>query len=106
LLDGNLPRAFAALLVGHDVETIHQRHWSDLDNGALLDAAAADTYDVFVTLDQSLRFQQNLVGRPIAVVVLRAASNRLEDLQPLVANLLGAVLTAPRGQATLVEPGT
>jgi hypothetical protein len=68
LLDGNLPGAFGALVVGHDVQTIHQRRWSDLDNGALLDAAAGDAYEVFVRLDQSLRFQQNLEGRPIAVV--------------------------------------
>jgi hypothetical protein len=58
LLDGNLLRDFAARLVGHEGHTIHQRRWSDLSNGTLLDAAAGE-YDAFVTLDQSLRFQQN-----------------------------------------------
>ena len=101
LLDGNLPRNLAALLVDHEVHTIHQRRWSDLSNGTLLDAAAAE-YDAFVTLDQSLRFQQNLAGRPIAVVVLRAHSNRVADLEPLVPELLRVLPTARPGQATLV----
>lgn len=66
LLDGNLPRAFAALLPGHRVTTIHQRRWSDLDDRPLLDAAEAE-YDAFITMDQNLRFQQNLRGRWIDV---------------------------------------
>lgn len=101
LLDGNLPRALARQLIGHEVVTIHQRHWSDLSNGALLDAAAGE-YEVFVTLDQSLRYQQNLGGRGIAVVVLRAPSNRLQDLEGLIPELLQAIVSAPKGEATLV----
>jgi hypothetical protein len=101
LLDGNLPRALAQQIVGHDVATIHQRRWSDLSNGVLLDAAAGE-YDVFVTLDQSLRYQQNLKGRPIAVVVMRAVSNRIEDLEALVPALLKAIAAARVGEATLV----
>jgi hypothetical protein len=81
--------------------TIHQRRWSDLNNGALL-AAAAPEYDAFITLDQSLRFQQNLAGRAIAVIVLRARSNRLADLAPLVPDLLRVLPSAPPGQATLL----
>jgi len=49
----------ARLLSSHDVRTIHQEGWSNLSNGALLDAAA-DKYSVFVTLDQNLSYQQNL----------------------------------------------
>lgn len=89
------------LLGDHDVETIHQRRWSDLSNGALLDAAGGE-YDVFVTLDQSLRFQQNMRGRRIAVVVLRAPSNRLADLEPIVPGLLEAISTAQPGQVSSV----
>ncbi len=101
LLDGNLPRALAQLLIGHEVATIHQRRWSDLSNGALLDAAAGE-YEVFVTLDQSLRYQQNLRGRGIAVVVLRAPGNRLRDLEGLIPELLRAIVRAPKGEATHV----
>jgi hypothetical protein len=55
-----------------------------------------------VTLDQSLRFQQNLADRAIAVIVLRANSNRVADLAPLVPELLRVLPSAPHGQATLV----
>jgi len=101
LLDGNVPRGLAIRLIGHEVATIHQRRWSDLANGALLDAAAPE-YDVFVTMDQSLRYQQNLSGRPFAVIILRAQSNRLDDLEPLIAELLKLLPVAPRGDATVV----
>jgi predicted nuclease of predicted toxin-antitoxin system len=101
LLDGNLPRALALQIIGHEVATIHQRRWSDLSNGALLDAAAGE-YDVFVTLDQSLRYQQNLRGHSIGVVVVRAVSNRLRDLEGLVPELLKAIAEARAGEATLV----
>jgi predicted nuclease of predicted toxin-antitoxin system len=101
LLNANLPRALARLLAGHDAHSIHQRGWSDLDDGPLLDACAGQ-YDALVTLDQSLRFQQNLRGRPLAVLVLRARSNRLEDLTPLVPAILAALPRASAGQVTIV----
>ena len=101
LLDANLPRALARRLAGHAAESVHRRGWSDLDDGALLDACAG-TFDALVTLDQSLRFQQNLRGRPVAVVLLRARSNRIQDLEPLVPALLAALPGAPAGEVTLV----
>ena len=103
ILDGNLPVALAGLLVGHVVHTIHERRWSDLNNGALLSAVSAE-YDVFVTLDQSLRYQQNLRARPVAVVVVQAHSNRIADIEPLVPQLLAMLSTAPRGEATVIGP--
>jgi predicted nuclease of predicted toxin-antitoxin system len=101
VLDANLPVDFGALLTGHQVDSVHQRGWSDLDNGALLTACQAE-YDAFVTLDQSLRYQQNLRGRPMAVLILHARSNRLQDLSQLVPALLAVLPTAPPGQVTLV----
>ena len=89
LLDGNLPRAFAGLLPGHRVDSIHHRRWSDLDDGPLLDAAEGE-YDAFVTMDQNLRFQQNLRGRRLRIVVVRAVRNTL----PVLAAVAPAVLTA------------
>ena len=102
LLDGNLPSKLARLLSGHDARTIHQEGWSNLSNGKLLDAAAGK-YDVFLTLDQNLSYQQNLGDRALAVVVLRARSNRLEHIEPLVAAILKAIPTAPRRQATILD---
>jgi predicted nuclease of predicted toxin-antitoxin system len=101
LLDGNLPRAFAALLPGHRVETIHRRRWSDLDDGPLLDAAEGE-YDAFVTMDQSLRFQQNLRGRRLRIVVVRAPRNTLPALVPLAPRVLAALVEMAPGELRTV----
>jgi predicted nuclease of predicted toxin-antitoxin system len=102
LLDANLPRGLGRLLAGHEVVSAHAHAWSDLDDGALLDAAAAAGYAAFLTMDQSLRFQQNLAGRSLAVVLLRARSNRLPDLRPLAAAVLAALPEAPPGEVTVI----
>ena len=60
----------------------HDRGWGDLDDGPLLDRVAGE-YDVFVTTDQNLPYQQHLASRPFATVVLRARANRLAELLPL-----------------------
>jgi predicted nuclease of predicted toxin-antitoxin system len=102
LLDGNLPRTLAALLPGHRVETIHQRRWSDLDDGPLL-AAAEGEYDAFLTMDQNLRFQQNLRGRSLRIVVLRARTNRLPDLVPLAQPVLDNLAAMTPGEVRIVS---
>ncbi len=68
--------------------------WATIKNGELL-TLAAQQFDVFVTVDRNLSFQQNLGVLPIAVIVLRAHSNRLADLRPLIPALLEA-LGAPK----------
>ena len=70
LFDNGTPRGIANALVGHTVEEARSRGWDSLRNGELLDAAEADGFDVFVTTDRSIRYQQNLTGRKIALVVL------------------------------------
>ena len=90
LLDESLPRPLSQLLTGHDVSTVAREGWTSLDNGALL-RQAATTFDVVLTADQNIEFQQNLATLPLAVVVLVAESNRLEALEPLVPEVLDAL---------------
>ena len=102
LLDESLPRPLAKQIVGHDARTVSQMKWTSLGNGALLNQAAT-AFDVLLTADQNIEFQQNLATLPIAVVVLVANSNRLESLEPLVPAVLQALKTiAPK---TLVRVG-
>lgn len=75
--------------------------WSTISNGELL-ALAAKEFEVFVTVDRNLSFQQNLPAFAIAVIVLRAKSNRLSELQPLVPELLASIPTARPGAVTYV----
>ena len=91
LLDEQLPRQLAPLLVGHEVRTVPQVGWAGLTNGELLRRAEAAGFDLFITADQNLEFQQNLPQSGLGVVVVSAASNALEDLQPLVASILAEI---------------
>ena len=91
LLDENLPHEFRHELVGHEVVTVHYAGWRGLKNGALLAQAAASGYDVMVTVDNGVAFRQNLSRLPIAIVVLDAPSNDIDDLRPLVPSLLAAL---------------
>lgn len=97
-IDWRLARSIAE----HETKTARQMGWSTIKNGELL-ALAAEEFDVFVTVDRNLSFQQNLPAFAIAVVVLRAQSNRLADLQPLVPELLAQIPTAKPGVVTYVE---
>ena len=89
-------------IVGHEVKTASQMRWSTIKNGELL-ALAAKEFDVFVTVDRNLSFQQNLPTFSIAVIVLRAPSNRLADLKPLIPELLARIPSAKKGAVEYVE---
>jgi hypothetical protein len=70
LFDHVTPKGIARALVGHTVTKAKDRGWDTFSNGDLLAAAEAAGFDVFVTADKNMRYQQNLVGRRIAIVVL------------------------------------
>jgi hypothetical protein len=90
LLDNCVPWRLADRCHGHDVESVIDLGWDTLEDGLLLDAMAG-RFDALVTVDKSIPFQQRLNNRPFAVVVLRARTNRLADLLPLVPALLKAL---------------
>ena len=102
LLDECIDRKLAREFVGNEVKTVPQMGWAGVKNGELL-ALAETEFDVFITVDRSLSFQQNLQQFNIAVVVLQAPSNRLADLKPLASQVLAIVATAVKGQATVVS---
>ncbi len=77
LFDNGTPRGGGAALKDHVVEEVRAHGWDTFRNGDLLDAAEAAGFEVFVTTDQHLRYQQNLTGRKIAIVVLSMARWRL-----------------------------
>ena len=83
-------------LSGHAVSSVQQMGWSRKTNGALL-ALIGGRFDVFLTVDQNLAYQQNLKNLPFAIVVLRAKSNKIEDLRPLVPRLLTELKRAKPG---------
>jgi hypothetical protein len=94
LLDESLPQPLGRTLVGHEVSTVGDEGWTSLTNGALLREAALK-FDVLLTADQNIEFQQNLATLPMAVIVLVATSNRLESLEPLVPRVLDVLRQLP-----------
>ena len=103
LLDESVPRRLAKHLVGVEVDTVHDQGWSGLKNGHLL-RSAEPNYDVFITADQNLQYQQNLAGFEIGVVVLSARTNRVQDLLPLIPRLLEACSSILHGQVVVIRP--
>jgi hypothetical protein len=71
LFDNGTPRGLAHFLIGHTVEEARARGWEELANGELIDAAEQAGFEVMVTTDKNIRYQQNLTARRIALVVLQ-----------------------------------
>jgi hypothetical protein len=103
LLDECVDRRLAAHFGSLDVRTVVQQGWEGVTNGKLLALAAAE-FNVLVTVDRNLPFQQHLPRYGVAVVLLVAKSNRLEDLVGLVPKLIETIAHAPVGAVTRVWP--
>jgi predicted nuclease of predicted toxin-antitoxin system len=97
LLDAQIDKKLKKSITGHRVWTARDQNLQELQDGALLDSIQQLNFDVLVTMDKSMQFQNQLQGRSFGVILLRAKSNRLTDLLPLVPALL---LTIPE-----VKPG-
>jgi predicted nuclease of predicted toxin-antitoxin system len=83
LLDECVPRKLRRELAGHEVVTVTEHGWSGVENGELLALAAAE-FEVFLTVDQNLKYQQNLKAFNIGIILLVAKNNRLKTLLPLM----------------------
>lgn len=97
LLDECLPRKLKTSFGQHHCATVPEARLSGKKNGEPLTLAEAQGYEVFITVDRGIEYTQNLTGRKIAIVVLRARSNRRFDLLPLMEACLE--------QIELLEPG-
>lgn len=95
LLDENLPHELRLQLLGHDVFTVAYLGWSGTKNGALLARAAQEGFEVFVTMDNGVAYQQNPASLPLSVVILSAPSNDISDLLPLIPGLLKCLTKLP-----------
>jgi predicted nuclease of predicted toxin-antitoxin system len=105
LLDECIDRRLAKFLEGHEVKTVPQVGWAGIKDRELLQLAALE-FDVLITVDQNLPFQQHISVLDIAILVLKTRSNRLRDLQILIPKILSFVTFAPKGVATVVVAGS
>jgi hypothetical protein len=102
LLDESVPRQLAGRLEGHEVSTVPRAGWAGLRNGDLL-RRAAERFDVLITGDQNLEYQQNLRALPLAIVVVAAPNNRVETFLDLSERILEAIAVARPGTVTRVS---
>lgn len=98
LFDENIPRKLKWRLMerGVDVVTVPERGWAGVKNGELLNRAEEE-FDVLLTMDQGIEYQQNLAGRELAIVTVAAPTNEYETLLPLVPAVVDAARKATKG---------
>ena len=102
LIDECLPKKLKQELDEHEVSTVPEMGWAGKKNGELLNLM--DTvFDVFITIDSNMFYQQNLDDYDIAFILLRASSNRLNDLVPLMANVQKRLNTIQSGDVITIE---
>ena len=102
LLDECLPCPLKMDLPGYDVATVPEMGWAGIKNGALL-KLVEPAFDVFLTIDGNLRFQQNLRSMGLSFIVLSALNNRIETLRPLMPRVLVALQSVVTGDVVRIE---
>lgn len=102
LFDHGTPRGLARLLSGHMVHTAQSKGWDTLSNGALLNAAEEAGFDLLLTTDRRVRYQQNLRARRIAIVAL-TGSTKWSLVRPHADRIAAAVASAVAGSYVEVE---
>ena len=102
LFDEDTPRPLRKHLPGHRIITTQEMGWAGVRNGRLLELAGAAEFEVLLTCDQNLRYQQNLTGRKIAILVLIAVNKKMETLLPLIPEVLRVLPTVRPGSVVEV----
>ena len=102
LLDENLDWRLRRELVAHHVDSVPRIGWAGIENGELLKKAVEAGFNALITMDSNMVHHQNLAKYPIAVVALRAASNRLADTRPLMPPLLALLPHIKSGTVTFL----
>ena len=103
LLDENLPHDLILELSDHQVVTVQGLGWAGVKNGELL-RRAAGLVDALLTMDRKLEFEHDLAAVAFGVVVIRARSNRVQDLQPLIGAINEALARVKPGKVERVGP--
>ena len=104
LFDANTPAPLAQYLRGHEVVRADELGWQGLENGALLNAAEQAGFDLLLTCDQNVRYQQSFTGRKLALVIL--SSNHWPTLRRIAARIATAVDFVQTGQIVKVDVAT
>ena len=104
LLDECVPRKLKREIANHEVVTVTEQGWSGIENRELLKLAATE-FDIFLTVDQNLSFQQNLKTFDIGIILMVARNNRLKTLLPLMPAVRTAIKEVKSGEIVRITHG-
>jgi hypothetical protein len=105
LLDEDLPRQLKRELAGHEVATVREMRWNGIKNGRLLGLATSAGFDVFLTADRSIPYQQNVPALGLAVVLLAVPHNGIATIRKILPDILSTLAGGPH-QGTVTVIGT
>lgn len=91
LLDESVPVRLGVMLIGHTSISVQRQGWTSIKNGKLLALAAAAEFDVLLTADKGMEYQQNLATLPVSILIMLAKSNRVDDLALAIPKVLVAL---------------
>ena len=103
LLDESVPVDLRYEFTGHDVYTARYMGWTSIVNSELLALARKDGFEVLVTCDQNMRYEQNIMAQDVSIVVLKAVSNRIRHLLPLMPHVHVILPTLKHGQVVEID---
>ncbi len=103
LLDNNLDHRFGRLLFGHEVVHARRQGWAELRNGDLVSAAERENFDVLITGDKNLRYQQNLKGRRLSIVTLNSRLISMRHIAPLAPAVIQALVDLAEGAFVTID---
>lgn len=98
LLDHCVPKRLKRFLSEHEIATAREAGFDKYKNGKLLASAAEEAFDVMITVDQNIRYQQNLTTLPLSITVIVAPSNRFATLAPYIPEVKAVLSTVSSGQ--------
>jgi hypothetical protein len=99
LFDEDVPRPLRHDLPGHDISTVGEMGWAGIRNGTLLGMAESAGFDVMLTCDRNMQYQQNIAELELALLVLAVPNKKLDSIRPHVPEILGVLASNP-------QPGT
>lgn len=102
LLDEHMPWAMRHRFPGPEVYTVHYMGWDGKVNGELL-ALARDEFDILITMDRGIPRQQSLSQNDVAVILVRARSNKIQDLRPLIPQIQDRIFAVRRGEIAYIS---
>ncbi|MCB1194420.1 MAG: DUF5615 family PIN-like protein [Leptospiraceae bacterium] len=103
LLDENMPVKLKRQILEHDVYTVYDMNWDRLKNGILLQKAVEEKFDVFITSDKNLEFQQNIAVIQLAIIVLDIILLKWSNIEPLIPKIIELLPNTTKGRVYRVK---